>query len=225
MTRMTNILMATCAAFVLITVGGAPAAHATDFTGDEILFLGGNTTGAPTTFSNTIDIELVALSLTSIDPVGEVVLLPSPGELFQIDSFFDVFVELTIDGNTFQVDSFFDITYRVSPGNTTGSWDTEMVSMSLVSQVPGGPLVEMRASPLLPSPGEIVVSDLPDGTFQIDSFFDIFTEIRVDGGSFNPAASSTRIVMDAQVPEPASLAIFASGAALLLHKKRRGSIG
>jgi hypothetical protein len=211
MTRITNTLMATCAAFAITIVGGTPAAHATHFSGGQILFLGGNTTGAPTTFSNTIDIELVALSLTSIDPAGEVVPMPPPGQTFQVDSFFDVFFEVSVDGNSFQVDSFFDITYRVSPGNTTGSWDTEMVSMSLSGQIPGGPLIDMRASPSLPSPGEVVVSDLPDGTFQVDSFFDVFIELSVDGGPFVPADGATRIVMDAITPEPASMALMAIG--------------
>jgi hypothetical protein len=216
MTRITNTLMATCAALSLTMTGGASAAHATHFTGGEIFVFGGNTTGAPTTFSNTIDIELVALSLSSVDPVGNDVQLPPPGGTFQIDSFFDVFVELTIDGNIFQIDSFFDvfvfeIQNNIPPQTSTGDWDTEMVQLSLTGQVPGGPVIELRASPSLPSPGEVDVSDLPDGTFQVDSFFDVFFEVSVDGGAFNPAASPTRIVMDAITPEPASLALMALG--------------
>ncbi len=220
MTRMTNLMMTTCAAFAFTIVGGAPAAHATHFIGGEITYIFGDTTGPPTTYPNTIDIELVALSLTSVDPIGELVPLPSPGETFQVDSFFDVFVELSIGGNLFQVDSFFDVTYQVSRGSCEGCWQTEMVALSLVGQIPGGPTIEIRESPSLPSPGEIVVSDLPDGTFQVDSFFDVFTEISVDGGPFASATSSTRIVMGAAVPEPASLALLTLGGLTLIGRHR-----
>jgi hypothetical protein len=70
-------------------------------------------------------------------------------------------------------------------GATTGSWDTEILSMSLSGDL-GGVSIEIRESPSLPSPGETVVTDLGGGDFQIDSFFDVFTELSVDGGPFQP---------------------------------------
>jgi hypothetical protein len=74
---------------------------------------------------------------------------------------------------------------RGKGGATTGSWQTEILSMDLTGDV-GGVSIEIRESPGLPSPGEVGVADNGDGTFQIDSFFDVFTELSVDGGPFQP---------------------------------------
>jgi len=90
-------------------------------------------------------------------------------------------------------------------GNTTGSWQTEMVSMNLSGEV-GGLSVELRESPKLPSPGQTSVQPigpLGDGTFQIDSFFDVFVELSVDGGPFEPALDSVRVeLVDSGIATP-----------------------
>jgi hypothetical protein len=70
-------------------------------------------------------------------------------------------------------------------GNPTGTFQTEMISMSLSGDVGGIP-VEVRESPSLPSAGQTTITDLGGGQFQIDSFFDVFTEISVNGGPFEP---------------------------------------
>lgn len=56
---------------------------------------------------------------------------------FNVDSFFDITYanigSSGLDGvraSSFNVDSFFDVEYQID-GNRTGSWDTEMVSLSL----------------------------------------------------------------------------------------------
>jgi hypothetical protein len=74
---------------------------------------------------------------------------------------------------------------RGKGGATTGSWDTEILSMSLSGDV-GGIQVEIRESPSLPSPGETSVTDNGDGTYQVDSFFDVYTELSINGGPFQP---------------------------------------
>jgi hypothetical protein len=70
-------------------------------------------------------------------------------------------------------------------GNTTGTFDTEMLSMSLSGSV-GGFDIQIRESPTLPSLGQTVITDLGGGLYQIDSFFDVFMEMSVDGGPWMP---------------------------------------
>src|SRR5207253_1713632 len=66
-------------------------------------------------------------------------------------------------------------------GNTR-FFDTEMLSLSLSGgTLPGGVMV--RESPTLASLGKTSVRQVPsDGTYRIDSFFDVFTEISLDNG-------------------------------------------
>jgi PEP-CTERM motif len=222
MTRNSYLMTTVLAVYVFTTACGASTAHANHFSGGEILYTSGVTTGPPTTYG-TAPVELVSMSLTSVDPIGNVVPLPSPGETFTVDSFFDVFTEIRINGQTFDVDSFFDIkvTYRVTGSLSPGRWDTEMVSMDLSgsSPLPGGSSIQLRESPSLSSVGRIFVTDLPDGTFQVDSFFDVFTEMRLDDGAFfDSSDSSTRVVMGAQVPEPASAALLGLGGLALVRR-------
>ena len=121
---------------------------------------------------------------------------------FHIDSFFDVFTELSVDGGEFAVDSFFDVfvelTIDVPPGQTTGDFQTEIVSMNLTGDLPGvGPFI-IRESPLQSSMGVHVVTQLNDGgLYHIDSFFDVFTELSVDGGqSWIPADNPTHLQLN-----------------------------
>jgi hypothetical protein len=70
-------------------------------------------------------------------------------------------------------------------GNTTGLFDTEMVSLSLVGMAEGS-TIEIRESPDLASLGQADIADLGGGLYQIDSFFDVFTELSVDSGPWMP---------------------------------------
>lgn len=82
---------------------------------------------------------------------------------------------------------------RGKDGNTTGSWDTEIVSMDLRGSIPDFGEVSLREHPDLPSSGRTAVHD-DGGQFRIDSFFDIWTEVSVDGGdNFIPADESSRV--------------------------------
>ena len=89
-------------------------------------------------------------------------------------------------------------------GNTTGTFQTEMLQLDLSG---GGIMV--RESPTLASLGQTSIADIGGGMFKIDSFFDVFTELSLDGGTtWSPSTGSHRVEL---VPEPASLALLALG--------------
>jgi hypothetical protein len=101
--------------------------------------------------------------------------------------------------------------YNKGPGDTTGTFDVEMLSMSLT-----GAGVMIRESPTRASTGKTSIQDIGGGLYHIDSFFDVFTELSLDGGMtwipnsarnhFNGQAGSTRVFLGG-VPEPSSLAL------------------
>jgi len=74
----------------------------------------------------------------------------------------------------------------------TGFFDMEMDALMFnpqpdppgVGGILGGlpPGVRLRESPTLPSKGKTTVRKASDGTYRIGSFFDIFTEVSLDGG-------------------------------------------
>lgn len=93
------------------------------------------------------------------------------------DSSFDLLFNLVLSGQT-------RVLLRNYPDpitGRTGTFQTEMLSMDLTGSTPFGPVM-IRESPTLPSVGQTTVADLGSGQYQIDSFFDIFTELSLDGG-------------------------------------------
>ena len=93
--------------------------------------------------------------------------------------------------------------------STTGTFATEIISMSLSG---GG--VMIRQDPLRASTGQTDINDLGGGLYHIDSFFDVFTELSMDGGA-NWVASdyATRLTL---IPEPGTLVLLGMGAVALL---------
>jgi hypothetical protein len=100
------------------------------------------------------------------------------------------------------------------PGNTTGTFDTEMLSMSLT----GGPGLMIRESPTRASTGKTTITDIGGGMWHIDSFFDVFTELSLDGGTTwlpsnmgsDGQSHPTRVYLGG-IPEPASAVLLALG--------------
>jgi hypothetical protein len=80
-----------------------------------------------------------------------------------------------------------DISVTHTYDDQTGShFDLELLSMPISGgTLPSGLMI--RESPTLPSRGKTVAHDMGGGQFRISSFFDIFTEISLDGGAtWNP---------------------------------------
>jgi hypothetical protein len=106
-------------------------------------------------------------------------------------------------------------------GNVTGTFDTEMLAMQLNGVSPAGPFM-IRESPTLRSTGKTTITDIGGGMYHIDSFFDVFTELSVDGVNWVPdSGGSVRMTL---APEPSSFALIAmglAGAAGLWWRRRR----
>ena len=88
----------------------------------------------------------------------------------------------------------------------TRLFDTEMVSLDLV----GAPFFEIRESPTKQSLGQSLVINQPGGKFGVSSFFDIFTELSLDGGAtWQPASGALSVGSVGSVPEPSTLVLAA----------------
>jgi hypothetical protein len=134
--------------------------------------------------------------------------------------------QVSINGGPFQpimmsgpVDT---IARNKGPTDTTGTFDVEMVSMSLMAMAGG---FKIRESPTKASVGKTTITDIGGGMYHIDSFFDVFTELSIDGGMTwipNAGLRGTRVNLGG-VPEPssillASLAFFGIG---VLARRRK----
>jgi hypothetical protein len=72
--------------------------------------------------------------------------------------------------------------------STTGTFDAEIVSMSLSGNA-GEFTIILREDPVRASLGRTAITDLGGGLYQIESFFDVLTELSVDGGETWVAAA------------------------------------
>ena len=103
------------------------------------------------------------------------------------------------------------VKHRLS--SVTGTFDTEMLQLNLSGTSPFGPFM-IRESPTKASTGQTTITDLGGGMFHVDSFFDVFTELSINGGAswMEDTAGPVRMRL---VPEPASLVMFGLGALAL----------
>ena len=81
---------------------------------------------------------------------------------------------------------------------------------------------EIKLDPTQISSGHVTFTDVGGGNFQIHSFFDVFTEVSLNGGAlFVPQSDGpTHFELDA-TPEPASLTLLTSGSLVGLAFFRR----
>jgi hypothetical protein len=108
-------------------------------------------------------------------------------------------------------------------GQVTGTFPSEMLAMNLSGTSPFGPFM-LRESPTLASVGQTTVTDLGGGQYNVNSFFDVFTELSLDGGaSWIPSAASARMTL---VPEPSQFLLMALGGfglALWQYRQKRAA--
>ena len=114
----------------------------------------------------------------------------------------------------------------------TGTFSTEMLQLNLQGQVSGFPAFLIRESPTKQSTGQTTITDLGGGQYKIDSYFDVFTELSIDGGlswmvgsdsvanSQAGIAASGHVTLE-PVPEPASVSLLGVGLASLAGFVRR----
>jgi hypothetical protein len=100
-----------------------------------------------------------------------------------------------------------------------GDYSTEMVGLNLTAYTPFG-TVMIRESPTLASTGHTTLTPVLGG-YQIDSFFDIYTELSLDDGMTWMPADSVERVDYTCIPEPPSTALLAIGMTGLLLMYRR----
>jgi hypothetical protein len=92
----------------------------------------------------------------------------------------------------------------------TGTWATELISLSLSGLVQGNTLT-VSLDPTNPSTGETSITPVGDQSrsFKIDSFFDIFIEISLDTPTPLHTIRGPIRAQAVSVPEPSSIAAIA----------------
>lgn len=198
---------------------------------------------------NSTDIRLPS----PVDTSTNAVTYSTPGGVYQIDSFFDIFVDLErfapppLPPGASETHAFFDVFtelhlqgpglnsfFREDPccrtikhkgkalAGSTAFYDTEMLQLDLSGgTLPSG--VMLRESPTLASTGQTRIDSIGGGVYHIDSFFDVFTELSIDGGAtWTPG--NTSLHLEGGAPEPTSAVLALLGmAALSQFGFRRGN--
>ncbi|MHC4562532.1 MAG: PEP-CTERM sorting domain-containing protein [Planctomycetota bacterium] len=152
--------------------------------------------------------------------------IPPPDPSFPADSFFDVFCRIEFDDGIAPPEMW-EVATTAELLITGLAWDgvdptrefqAEIVSMELTS--PSSPDVVLRESPVELSGGQITVTDLGGGLYHIDSFFDIFFDLSMQGPDSLVWSVPDVPQQLVGVPEPATLSLLAVGSVALLRRRK-----
>ena len=123
-------------------------------------------------------------------------------------SSFDISVEVNLSTDGGGSWTYYQVGFRPSavllhPPVQQGTdlvFDTEMLQLDLTG---GGLPAMIRESPTVPSLGQTLKQDLGGGKYRIDGFFDVFTELSLDGGqTWYPSGQPLRLTTIDQTPLP-----------------------
>lgn len=126
-----------------------------------------------------------------------------------------------------------------NPLTTPIEFETELLQLDLVAGTPLGPVM-LRESPTRASTGRASIEETSPGMFHIDSFFDVFVELSLDGGAnflpgtgvsapVPPQPGDVRPVRVVLMPQPGVLALLGIGGLCLYggrfpHRRRDRSV-
>jgi hypothetical protein len=124
-------------------------------------------------------------------------------------------LEYSMDGGASWIPGTAPVNVTTSITNQgSGNYLLEVLAMDV--DLGGGALI--RESPTRASLGSINIQGGGGGGYMIDSFFDVFTELSLDGGqTWSPSVAAERMTL---MPEPGSLALLGLGA-LIIRRRRR----
>lgn len=191
------------AASLLLLVFAAGAQAQVVVTGDCMWPVGCGYTG-----TSSVPVPIVSpVGIRNLDFIDLLPCTPTPASgTYTIDSFFDVFFDITLDGGATWTPKVAPATGRTQqvpttpPGSNPRLFDTEMLLLDLHGgTLPPG--VRMRESPSRLSPGHETLEDLGGGSFRVTSFFDVFFELSVDNGvTWSPASNTYHVTLTRNPP-------------------------
>lgn len=170
-------------------------------------------------------VMLGGMVISGLQPAG---LPVNVGDTLPAQSFFDVFVDVSIPSlntsgpfvGTGPSDATDTIIQRLTGLGGPGTFNTQMTQLDMSL----GNGLFVRIDPQTPSTGQTTIEDIGAGEYKITSFFDIFTDISLDGGNTWTPSTGPAVMTLESTPEPSTLALVGTGIAGLLAFRRRNKI-